>query len=1322
MKHLPCIFIAVTGLFLSIPLQAYERLQGPTEVLFWNKTNTYNGYTFFGVRSNTYLIDMEGRVAHTWPVGTNPHLLTNGNVLDATGGDANGFTGLTEVDWSGNTVWQYTETRTNYAPHHDFLRIYNPKLGTNTTLYIAAKSVTSNACVAAGCNPANAPYTNVTVDAIVEVDTTGTVVWEWCFFDHGIQDYSAAQSNYVGSSKTISNYPGRINLNLPGRPLTNDWLHCNAIDYNTNLDQIVITAAGGEFYVIDHGNTFLAGNPAASIALAASANGDFLYRFGDPARYSQGSPPSITANWTVSTTGNKQIGASSDAQWIPAGVPGAGHFLVYNNGGDLFETTPQSYIFEINGYLNASTNDTGAYVNPPSAGYYIWSPPGHDTDKQKKNMSRQITWMYYSMANQGMFSHLDSGIQRLPNGNTLICDSTEGHIFEVTSSGTNGGTVVWEYINPVTANGIITYKRDNWPTYNYVFRAYRYATNHPALAGRTLLAQSTITSNTPSYISAPTITGTTITPSAPAATNSVWVTSIITNSRVVTSATLTYIAGNTTNTVVMLDDGLHQDGAAGDGIYGAQIPAFPAGTNVSYYVSAQDDFGNTATDTLRAYTVQAGPTNLPPVIANVTQLPATPTSAAPVTISAVVTDDLAVASVVLTYSIGTGSAVTNTVFTETMATNAVKPWTGTGCDNAWTVTYSGSNPFQQQTTYNYGTGNPCALQFGKGTTNLSDSMITTTNGIDARGNSGTVTFYLQTSLVSSNVGWAMQLNSGSGFTTRLSGQTTSNQNWQLYSYSLQSSDLVSNLFLRFQFSEGIASTSNRIFLDQITVSVVSGGSTSSNISMSLGSSSVYTGQILAQPAGTTVFYYLTAWDSYGLTTNASGFSYLVLDATNVPAANFTATPTSGAAPLTVTFTDSSTGSITNRFWDFGDGTTTNTTVTSLIHTYAVAGTNAVTLVATGPSGVSTNTHLNCINVIQTYTLTYAAGLDGTISGTTLQTVVAGGSGASVTAVPNTGYHFVMWSDGGTANPRTDVNVTNNITVTANFAINMYTLTYTARTNGTISGTSPQTINYGGSGTAVTAVPDTGYAFVNWSDSSTDNPRTDTNVIASINVTARFTPTPPVANFTAMPASGGAPLLVTFTDASTGFITNRFWSFGDGFTTNTTVTNVLHTYSFPGTNTVQLIVSGPLGLSTNTQTSLIIATSVDTVGDGIPDWWRAQFFGGTGSTTNSQSCAACDPDGDGMSNLQEYLADTNPTNSASFLALVGLSLQTNGMAISWIGGIGATQVIESSYELPAPGGAWFALFTNLPPTAITNTFIQTGGLTSSNQFYRIKAWR
>ena len=67
----------------------------------------------------------------------------------------------------------------------------------------------------------------------------------------------------------------------------------------------------------------------------------------------------------------------------------------------------------------------------------------------------------------------------------------------------------------------------------------------------------------------------------------------------------------------------------------------------------------------------------------------------------------------------------------------------------------------------------------------------------------------------------------------------------------------------------------------------------------------------------------------------------------------------------------------------------------------------------------------------------------------------------------------------------------------------YTLTYTAGTNGTITGTSPQTVSHGTDGTPVTAVADEGYHFVDWSDGSTANPRTDTNVAADITVTANF---------------------------------------------------------------------------------------------------------------------------------------------------------------------------------------------------------------------------
>ncbi len=67
---------------------------------------------------------------------------------------------------------------------------------------------------------------------------------------------------------------------------------------------------------------------------------------------------------------------------------------------------------------------------------------------------------------------------------------------------------------------------------------------------------------------------------------------------------------------------------------------------------------------------------------------------------------------------------------------------------------------------------------------------------------------------------------------------------------------------------------------------------------------------------------------------------------------------------------------------------------------------------------------------------------------------------------------------------------------------------------------------------------------------------------------------------------------------------------------------------------------------------------DSVGDGIPNVWRAQYFGEPGTTTNAFSCATCDPDGDGAANYSEYIADTNPTNALSYLHIQSVTRATS----------------------------------------------------------------
>ena len=480
--------ILVVWTLLAVSITARERLQGPTELLFHNKEKAFNGYTFFGVGGRTYLLDMAGRVVHTWPLGNNPQLLDNGHIADATRDDPSGVQGWREVDWDGKTVWEYSERRPGYAPHHDWSRIFDTKLNAWATIYIANKSITNEQALAAGADPRRAPYQDGQMDALVEVDMSGRVIWEWWFFDHVVQDVDPSKPYYVGQGKSVANYPGRININMPGKPLRRDWLHCNSVDYNPVSGHIVVNSVQGELYVIDHDATLVPGDPAASITRAASDAGDFLYRFGDPARYAQGDPPRILENWDNATTGHRQMGGSHDATWIRPGLAGAGHLMVFNNGQYLFQATPQSSILEIDPFLETPGRDAPSYVNPPAAGYHT-EQYDKDTHNRPRQISNQVVWNYKSVNSHNFFSHIGSSGQRLPNGNTFICADTEGHFFEVTSQ----GEVVWEYINPITREAVVKVLGDVLPMTNSVFRAFRYGPDHPAFAGHPLTPQDTLT-------------------------------------------------------------------------------------------------------------------------------------------------------------------------------------------------------------------------------------------------------------------------------------------------------------------------------------------------------------------------------------------------------------------------------------------------------------------------------------------------------------------------------------------------------------------------------------------------------------------------------------------------------------------------------------------------------------------------------------------------------------------------------------------------------------------------------------------------------------
>jgi Arylsulfotransferase (ASST) len=369
------------------------------------------GYTLVAPfeQQYTYLVDLDGRVAKTWRTSSRPGLsqtlTTDGTLVRAgnlerrgtfaTGQGAGGR--IEAIAWDGTPLWQHDIATDTEMQHHEIEVMPNGHV-----LALVWELKSAEEAIAAGRDPKSLTEDELWPDKVVEYDpATDAVVWEWHAWDHLVQDRDPAKPNYA---KDVSTRPERIDINylLNGDNGQADWNHLNAINYNPERDEIVLSSRSfSEIMVLDH---------ATTAEEARGPAGDLQFRYGNPVAYGD-------------TKAKRQLFFQHDAEWIDPGLPGEGNILVFNNG------APKIREFSSADEITPKLDADGNYVRDPSGGW-------------KAKITR-----VYPKGSEGEFGAIVSSVQRLPNGNTVLAYGPHGHVVEVTPA----GKVAWDYVNPYSA-------------------------------------------------------------------------------------------------------------------------------------------------------------------------------------------------------------------------------------------------------------------------------------------------------------------------------------------------------------------------------------------------------------------------------------------------------------------------------------------------------------------------------------------------------------------------------------------------------------------------------------------------------------------------------------------------------------------------------------------------------------------------------------------------------------------------------------------------------------------------------------------------------
>ncbi len=418
-------------LFIAFSLQLNAQNFGLIE----QQIGHLDGYVLFAPleTKTTYLINKCGELVHQWESkykpGQSVYLLPNGCLLRAANDSNTAFISgggrIEKFDWENKLIWSYKISDSLNCLHHDIYPMPNGNI-----LAIVWEKKTKEQAIAAGRNPAlvgNYVWNEKIIELKPKGKNEAEIVWYWDVWEHLVQDINPNLPNFG----KISENQDKLNINY--KASTNpDWLHFNAIVYNAELDEILVSNRNfNEIFIIKH----------LSKNQSSKSNNNIIFRWGN--------------NEAFKNVNNlpQQLFAQHSPVWINNGLQHQGKIMVFNNGTGR----------------NARTYSSVEIIEPKKI-----------DDKYIEEENLKPIWRYLDTSSKVFYSKNVSNAQMLQKGHVFICEGASGRFFEIDER----KNIVWEFVNPMSGKGMA--KQGEMNETNRVFRGTFYPGNYKAFKGKNI--------------------------------------------------------------------------------------------------------------------------------------------------------------------------------------------------------------------------------------------------------------------------------------------------------------------------------------------------------------------------------------------------------------------------------------------------------------------------------------------------------------------------------------------------------------------------------------------------------------------------------------------------------------------------------------------------------------------------------------------------------------------------------------------------------------------------------------------------------------------